>query len=187
MKFSLLVIFTFVSHDRGFLYEPRGFSNIEEHNEAIVENWNKMVRADDDVYVLGDLMLNNNERGLEYLSRLNGRLHVVYGNHDTNTRKELYKSLPNVVEVCGYATMIKYDGYTFYLSHYPTITTNLDDKGLKHCVLNIHGHTHDKRKFYQDNPTMFNAALDANNNVPVPLSYIIACIKGKVLECKIML
>ena len=27
-------------HDRGFLYEPRGFSNIEDHDEAVIANWN---------------------------------------------------------------------------------------------------------------------------------------------------
>ena len=26
-------------HDRGFVYEPRGFKNIEEMNVAIVERW----------------------------------------------------------------------------------------------------------------------------------------------------
>ena len=37
-------------HDRGFLYEPRGFDNIEDHDEAVIANWNSVVNEDDDVY-----------------------------------------------------------------------------------------------------------------------------------------
>ena len=48
-------------HDRAFVYEPRGFSNIKEMNQAIVERWNSTVQPEDIVYVLGDIMLNNND------------------------------------------------------------------------------------------------------------------------------
>ena len=51
-------------HDRDFLYEPRGFKSVHEMNEAIVKNWNSIIQPEDDVYVLGDLMLNDNDRGL---------------------------------------------------------------------------------------------------------------------------
>ena len=46
-------------HDRGFIYEPRGFNSIEEMNNAIVENWNSIVTNEDNVFILGDLMLND--------------------------------------------------------------------------------------------------------------------------------
>ena len=29
-----------VSHDRAFLWSPRGFENSKEHDEAIIKNWN---------------------------------------------------------------------------------------------------------------------------------------------------
>ena len=28
-------------HDKEFLYKPRGFNSIEEHDTAIIQNWNK--------------------------------------------------------------------------------------------------------------------------------------------------
>ena len=54
MKYIFLAIFTLVSHNRGFLYEPRGFSSIEEHDATIIENWNKIVKHNDCVFLLGD-------------------------------------------------------------------------------------------------------------------------------------
>ena len=33
------------------------------------------------------------------LKRLNGRIHIIIGNHDTDTRIDLYKQCPNVVSV----------------------------------------------------------------------------------------
>ena len=50
-------------HNREFLYKPRGFDSVWDMNKVIVESWNKVVGADDDVYVLGDLMLNDNDEG----------------------------------------------------------------------------------------------------------------------------
>lgn len=50
---------THFCHDRGFLYEPRGFTNVEDMNEAIVQRWNSVVAPEDTVYHLGDAMLND--------------------------------------------------------------------------------------------------------------------------------
>ena len=166
-------------HNKPFIYEPRGFSSVEEMNEAIIKNHNNIVKEDDIIYCLGDCMLNDNQKGMECINRLNGHKKIILGNHCTNTRIELYKTLPNT-EVLGYADIIKYNGYHFYLSHYPTITSNHDeDRPLKQIILNLHGHTHDRRKFYQDNPTMYNVALDAHNNTPVSIDQIIEDIKTK--------
>lgn len=174
-------------HDRGFIYEPRGFNSVDEHNKTIVSNWNKVVSEDDDVYVLGDLMLNDNETACEYIKQLNGRIHIVRGNHDTDARWAIYTSLPNVVELCGWSTMIHYRKYHFYLSHFPTLTGNLEKESLHQCTLNVFGHTHDRERFYEDRPYMYNVALDAHNNTPVLLDDIIEEMKEKVRECIKML
>lgn len=46
-------------HNRDFLYSPRGFHDAGEMNHTIVSNWNHTVKDDDEVYVLGDMMLND--------------------------------------------------------------------------------------------------------------------------------
>ena len=78
---------THFGHNKEFLYGPRGFSNVEEMNEAIIERWNKVVKPDDIVYHLGDTMLNDNEKGIECMHRLNGEIFLIWGNHDTDARK----------------------------------------------------------------------------------------------------
>lgn len=174
-------------HNRDFLYEPRGFKNIYEHDEAIVSNWNSIINPEDDVYILGDLMLNDNERGRKLLSQLKGNLHIVFGNHDTDTRIEIYNNLWNVVEICGYATVLKYNGYRFYLSHYPTLTSNFDDKALKTRTICLCGHTHTKDAFYDwEYGVIYHCELDAHNNYPVSIEQIIKDMKEKVKECKDM-
>lgn len=173
-------------HDRGFIYEPRGFKSVEDHDETIIENWNKVVGPEDDVYVLGDLMLNDNAHGIECIKRLNGKLHIVFGNHDTDARKKCYCDELDA-EILGWSHMLKYRKYHFYLCHYPTMTGNLEAESLHQCAINLFGHTHQMSNFYQDNPFNYHVGLDSHNNTPVSLDYIIEDIKAKVYECKEML
>lgn len=171
-------------HDREFIWGPRGFRSIEEHDEAIIANWNSVVDPDDDVFVLGDLMLGNNKHGVECVERLNGTIHLIRGNHDTDTRwYEIYPNIANVY-LYGCADIIHYRKYHFYLSHFPTLTGNLEKESLHQCTLNLFGHTHSKDQFFEDRPYMYNVALDANHNTPVLLDDIIEKMKQKVEECK---
>lgn len=173
-------------HNRGFLFEPRGFNSIEDHDNEIIKRWNEIIAENDTVYILGDIMLNDNEKGIEYFNKLNGFKHIILGNHDTDTRKKLYEEAHNVLSV-QYATVIKHKGYHFYLSHYPTVTSNLEKESLKQCMINLFGHTHSKDKFYNDIPYMYNVALDAHNCTPIDIDTIIEDCKAKVTECKEML
>ena len=178
---------THFGHDRAFVYEPRGFTSIEEHDIAITENWNKVVSEDDIVYHLGDVMLGNNNYGIGCLALLNGHIKIIPGNHDTTTRLELYKELPNV-EVLGLAEMIKYKKYNFYLSHHPTLTSNLEKAPfLRMHLINLYGHTHQKNKFYQDTPYMFHVGMDSNNCTPVLLDDAIEMMKNETQKCIDML
>ena len=79
------------------------------------------VYPDDDVYVLGDLVLNDIEWGLKLISKLNGYIHIIRGNHDTDTKVERYMELPNVISV-EYATIFRYKKAIFWL-YIPYITT----------------------------------------------------------------
>lgn len=174
-------------HDRQFLYGPRGFNSIQEHDETIIKNWNEIVQPEDEVWILGDLMLGDSEHGMNCLKQLHGTFNICLGNHDTDRRKALYESLGEKIASIQYASIIKYDKYHFYLSHYPTITASLEKEHLKQCLINLFGHTHSKQKFYNDLPFMYNVALDANDNKPVLLDDIIESCKAEVEKCKKML
>ena len=173
-------------HDREFLYRPRGFENINDMNEFIVKTWNETVKPDDMVYVLGDLVLGGDKGtadGIEMLKSLNGKMWIILGNHDTDNRISQYIRLPHVSSV-SYAEMLKYDGYRFFMTHYPCNTSNLEKESMKQCILNLFGHTHSKEKFYNDIPYMYHVGMDAHGCKPVLIDEIIEDIKNKIIECK---
>lgn len=179
---------THFCHDRGFLYEPRGFTSVEDMNEAIVQRWNSVVAPEDTVYHLGDGMLNDTERGMEFLKQLNGKIIMIRGNHDTNPRVKAYADAPNVIESGKYADVVTYKKIRFYISHYPTMTSNLE-KGasLREHTINLYGHTHQMDNFYQDIPFMYHVGMDSHNCYPVDIDTIIEDIKAKAAECISML
>ena len=178
---------THFGHDREFLWGPRGFTNYAEHDTAVIENWNNTVTDDDIVYHLGDVMLGDNSYGINCLARLNGQIKIIPGNHDTPSRLELYKKLPNV-EVLGLAEMIKYKKYNFYLSHHPTLTSNLEKAPyLRMHLINLYGHTHQQAHFFQDMPYMFHVGMDSNGCAPVLLDDAIEMMKAETQKCLDML
>lgn len=168
-------------HDKGFLYEPRGFSSIEEMNEAIVERWNKVVTPDDEVYNLGDFALNDIEAAFPYINRLNGKMYWVYGNHDTDKKIDAIMDNCDAIWCLGYAFQIKYNKkYSIYMSHYPTLTANYDDKKFSQHVIALHGHTHQRTNWlHTDNPFMYHVGLDSHNCAPVHIDEIITDIRNR--------
>ena len=145
-------------------------------NSGILDNFREVVNKEDKVYILGDCFLNENFRGLELLKLIPGEKYIIYGNHDTDTRKALMGEAG--FHCLGYAHQQKFNGYSFFLCHYPTMTSNYDlDKPLKHRILSLSGHTHSKEIW--DAAGGYNVALDAHNNYPVELNEIIEAFKNK--------
>lgn len=67
--------------------ETRGYATSEEHDEALIDRWNGMVRPQDLVWHLGDVgsgpyTANRTEDLLDTVRRLHGEIHLVAGNHD---------------------------------------------------------------------------------------------------------
>ena len=168
-------------HNRDFIWQPRGCTSVYDMNIKIISNWHDMVDYDDDVYILGDIMLNNNDEGIRLLKALNGKLHIIRGNHDTNTRMELYKKCYNVVSVSE-GEFFDYNGYHFYLSHYPCLCSNSDeDKPLKKRMINLCGHIHTPHKFLDmDKGLIYHVELDAHNLKPVSIDTIIQDIESYI-------
>lgn len=173
---------THFNHDREFVYSPRGFKTIQEMNGTLVKNWNETVGNDDDIYVLGDFFLGTDFNYIqEVLNKLNGRIHLVTGNHDTPSKITEYTSWNNIVEIAD-ALRIRYKKREFFLCHYPVLTASLEQNPDK-AVINLFGHTHSKDKFYEDRPYMYNVAVDANDNKPVEIEEILTAFNDKVKEC----
>jgi len=61
----------------------RPFTSVSEMNERLVANHNEIVKPEDDVYILGDLVFKGSiECARRLISLLNGKLYLIQGNHD---------------------------------------------------------------------------------------------------------
>lgn len=118
-------------------------------------------------------MLGDNESGIEYIKKMNGNIHVILGNHDTDARVELYKECPNIKSV-QYAHRLKWKKWSIYLSHCPMIVAHNDETPK---LWSFHGHTHSKEKF-SDLSHCYNVNLDAHNCYPVELEQILEDIQN---------
>ena len=62
--------------------DKRGFSDVTEMNEYMIDKWNNKVTNADTVVILGDLSLGKVEETNELIHRLKGKLCLITGNHD---------------------------------------------------------------------------------------------------------
>ena len=172
-----------LNHDKPFIYAARGYSSIEEMNKDLIFKFNNTVTDDDEVYILGDLCLGGADSlidNFKMLSQLNGKIHIILGNHDTDNRVKIYQELGWTV---SYAELIRWGSYYFFLSHFPCITSNLEKESLKQCTLNLYGHTHQKTNFFNDMPFMYHVGVDSHKNYPVSLDEIVNDMKNEVERC----
>jgi len=168
------VILIFVSHNKEFVWQRRGYHSVESMNHDLIQKWNSVVNKDDTVFHLGDIMLNDTDRGIEILKSLNGNIHLIRGNHDTDKKVDLYLQCANVLDV-KYADLFKYNKRKiFYLSHYPTMTGNYDDPKK---IWNLSGHIHTEDRFLLKEHLIYNVCVEAHNGFPINIEEIIQDIR----------
>ena len=170
-----------MSHKAQFLWEPRGFSNENEMNEVLVENWNKVVKPEDIVYDLGDIALSDVQTAAKYIKKLNGKHFWIRGNHDTNNKVQyLIDYCWDQLYYVGWAEVLKEGKFRFYMSHYPTLTANYDDKKFSQHVISLHGHTHQRTNWLQvENPFLYHVGVDSHNNAPVHIDEVLTDIRNR--------
>ena len=119
-----------LDHANIIKYTNRPFHNVEEMNEALVDNCNNIVRKQDTVYFLGDLTFGKRRRPVDYwLKQLNGKIIFLEGNHEEATSlKNYYSKEKNV--------FLRYGSKEFLLVHDPALKPS-DWNGWT-----IHGHKH---------------------------------------------
>ena len=124
-------------HSNCIAFDARPFTEIENHDQALIENWNNTVGVDDDVYILGDISWHNSTKTIEIFKSLNGNLHLIKGNHDNKLLKN--RELRSLfVEICDYKELDLENGKTIVLSHYPIPCFNKHYYGSYH----LYGHVH---------------------------------------------
>lgn len=72
-------------------YCNRPFNTVEEMNQALIDNWNSVVKDDDTVFLLGDIGFCGYEKLKSLIQQLKGNIFVIQGNHDDdNVISKLY-------------------------------------------------------------------------------------------------
>jgi calcineurin-like phosphoesterase family protein len=124
---------THFGHTNIIGYSKRPFASIEEMDVTLICNWNGCVRPDDEVWHLGDLTFKADKAAADYLNRLNGRKHLIWGNHDSSKVRAL----------SGWASSQPYaelslNGRKIVLLHYGMRIWNKSHHGALH----FYGHSH---------------------------------------------
>jgi calcineurin-like phosphoesterase family protein len=148
-------------HDKAYTFlkpdgtKMRPFSNAEEGDAFMVEQWNKLVKPKDRIYVLGDVAIKRS--GLKILEQLNGRKVLVRGNHDIFKLKDYAEHFDDI-RGCFYH-------HEFMMSHIP-LHPELFEQRFKG---NIHGHLHCHNVRLADGSLdrrYFNTCVEQNNFAP---------------------
>lgn len=127
------------------LGKGRPFDNIEEHDQALMDNWNSVVAPGDVVYVLGDMFFTLDMGYMEYvLGQLNGSKHLILGNHDRTKiqayllNKNLWQSIRDNNSIN--CTLANGKTIRVIMSHYPILEFN---GAYRQCYMHAYGHIHD--------------------------------------------
>ena len=117
----------------------RPFADINEMNEALIYNWNKVVSEDDDVHVVGDFAFCGTlEDTKTILQRLKGRKHLYVGNHDA-LALELEQHQPGSwASITDFGREVVHHNQRIVICHYPISHWHWCYKN----TWNIYGHVH---------------------------------------------
>lgn len=128
-----------LGHENVLRYTQRGklFSDIREHDLSLTSTFNATVGPTDDVYLVGDVAMYKSKWACaEAIDKLNGRKHLVIGNHDEDL-VEFYRSTGLFAEVESLLTL-KFNRKHVVMCHYPIAYWKLADK----TGWMLHGHFH---------------------------------------------
>ena len=153
----------------------RPFSSVEKMDETMIQNWNKIVGPDDDVYIVGDFAYRTKDPCL-YADKLNGRKHLITGNHDKkNLRDPKFRS--RFVEIKDMLTL-KDNGRTIVLCHYPLAEWDGMYRGALHFFGHIHNNENNTQKIMRTIKVAYNVGADILGFTPKTIDEIIST-KGK--------
>jgi calcineurin-like phosphoesterase family protein len=166
---------THFGHKKILTFEtPRPFKTIEEHDEALITNWNSVVTNEDTVYHLGDFALEDGkERLKETIARLNfARLIIIFGNHDNSVK------FPIMFPEIKYFGAFELRKHNMILTHIPVHPSQMSSGRF---TMNLHGHLHhdvvhwidDGQDTYAKDDRYYNVGVDHHNYTPVNLEEIL--------------
>lgn len=179
---------THAGHAQIMHFTRRPFATVEEMNRALIDNWNAVVTDADDVYHLGDFALGSKTFIREFLSQLNGKIHLIVGNHDLRNIVGSASLVQMFAEVV-HGKVLKHNHRTVFLSHYPYLCW----PGTYDSAYQLHGHVH-LRPGYTGadlrlmadvaSPRQYDVGVDLNGFAPITLDAALAKIDAQVAAGK---
>lgn len=161
---------THFGHVNIIKYCNRPYKTVEEMNESLIYNWNKVVKKNDIVYHLGDFCLGKIDEFDSYFNQLKGKIILIEGNHDRNANKNKHRFHEYHT---GYIE-VNVDGWPIVLSHYAMKVWNNSHNGAFH----LYGHSHGTLP--DDIQSMsFDVGVDCHNFTPISIKQI-----EKIMEKK---
>lgn len=149
-------------------YCNRPFETMEEMNQALIDNWNSVVKEDDTVFVLGDMGFCGYDKLEPLMSQLNGKKYLIQGNHDSDKIVfRLYEA--NIIE--GYYKMhevtiigdAECPDQHLTLCHFPMIDWPDKERG----AWMVHGHQHQLPETPSCSVKHWDVGVDKNNLKPI--------------------
>lgn len=137
----------------------RPFKSVEEVDQLMLDNWNRVVTDSDIVYHLGDVYFAG-KHGI--LNALKGKKRLLLGNHDNGKDENLHKVFQKI------ELWRVFKEWNCLLTHIP-----IHESGLYKVDYNVHGHIHQQKS---PTPRHINVSVEQINYTPVPLESL---MKGK--------
>lgn len=139
----------------------RPFHDLEHMHKELRERFNATVKPSDTVYMLGDMGFNP-KKTVSMLKFLNGKKHLIIGNHDHGVIKTW-----DGWESVSYYKEINDCGRKVILFHYPILEWN----GQYRDSIHLHGHSHGNIQHYK--PNIFDVGVDCHGYRPVTLRQLL--------------
>ncbi|MDD1705777.1 MAG: 2'-5' RNA ligase family protein [Methanoregulaceae archaeon] len=145
-----------LGHRNIIQYCRRPFSSSDEMDEVLIRNWNHRIAPSDEVFYLGDLCHGKCAKPASaYLSRLNGLIQVISGNHD----EEIPGAVPSL--------RLQYGTTDFFFIHDPVGAPD----GFPGWI--VHGHLHNndivRYPFINAGTRSINVSAELLDYIPVSL------------------
>jgi len=159
-------------HNAVIRFNNRPFSTVEEMDNTMLSNWRSIVRPDDEVYIVGDLIFRANNPPEYYLDKLTGRKHLILGNHDKWSK---HVGLDKYFESVSQIKEITDAGRHIVLCHFPMV----EWPRSHHNSVLVFGHIHNRTagdgfNYYLKHENMLNAGADINHYCPVTYHQLVA-------------
>lgn len=163
---------THFGHQNIIRFCNRPYESAEEMNEKLIENWNRVVPEDGIVFHLGDFAFGGTPLWKSVCERLNGKIHLVVGNHDM---KNLRAGAESLFESVNTQLQLNIDGRAVYLNHYPFLCYGGAWRNPDNAVWQLFGHVHsgpdsagkDSDRLNHMFPYQYDVGVDNNNYAPI--------------------